>query len=191
MITLCMGIYNSVGTLPEVLKSIKGQMFDKFILFDNESTDKGVELVKESFPDVQVISFKHERRVLDNWCNLRLEMFKASDTDLTFCLDSDVVLPEGAIEELSKWVSDKVPVVGIPYSRPGHVQFGATIVKTSVGKQLKYDKRMGCDCLTCFNEISSMGLMIVNHPTMRAKHLRHQVINSRISPSKVYRSQRI
>jgi glycosyltransferase involved in cell wall biosynthesis len=186
-ITLCMGAYNSSDVLPKVLDGMLKQGIKTFICADNESTDESVELIKKWLPEAELFSFKHTPDFVENCRELRRQMAKRCKTKFLFYLDSDVVLPDGIIEQMANYwdTAEKPGCVSAKYGAVGaggHIQFGATLVETAIAQQMKLDDKTLCDCLNFKKEMEAMGLILYQPKEFVATHLRETIQSTSVNP---------
>jgi len=172
-ITVCMGLYNSAQDLPEVLAALKDQGEFVFRCFDNGSTDDSKKIVLAQFPDAIIKDFPFIER-MENIRELRRMSARDTDTEFIMLLDSDEVIPDKDLQALKDYfVAQKdCGACAIPIAQAqSHVQMGVTMMRAEVAKKLVLDSSMNCECLEAAAELAKMGLSMINHPTLIAKHL--------------------
>jgi glycosyltransferase involved in cell wall biosynthesis len=177
-ITLCLGAFNSAAWLPQVLAAAQKQLYDQIMLWDNASTDDTRAILTAFFPAVPITSHPQAEDRRANLVALRDYFYKNVTTPLLFMLDSDVVLPPGAITGALALLGSQVGAVGIPYPLKSgadapclHVLNGATLYRADLLRQVDWQHRIGCTCETTNIAIRRQGYQVLNHPTFRAEHL--------------------
>lgn len=92
--------YNGESFLPVCLNSLRKQTIREFktIVVDNGSTDKSVDILKESYTDFQLIELGENT----GFCHAVNEGIKACDTPYVILLNNDTEVEEDFVEELLK-----------------------------------------------------------------------------------------
>ena len=185
-LTVCIPTYNSAGTIKRSLDSLMRQEIrPRIIIYDNGSTDGTIELIEAMlrnnvYKDAD-ISFNKTTHVPGgkdkNICFMRFKLTELVNTEFLFFLDSDVMIPPGALKpillEMKKYKT--LGMLGLRYDdNPPHVKMGATILRTELAKKVKYAwDNQGCDCVHTAKQIRSMGhdVAFFNFAGERGKHL--------------------
>ena len=117
-LTLCMVNYNGEKYLEESLGSVftQRERFNEFLLIDNASEDKSIEIVRERFPAVKVI--KLDKNMGPDFA--RNTGFKEASSDLILFMDNDVSLalscPDGLLQAMKSYPSTAVAVPRVLYA---------------------------------------------------------------------------
>lgn len=108
MVSVVMPLYNSEGTIAKVLDAIFANTFKNFevIIVDDGSTDKSSEIAKK-YP---VKLFRQENAGQSKARNVGVNH---ADTDIIVFIDSDVIIPDYALEKIYNAFSRKgVEIIG-------------------------------------------------------------------------------
>jgi len=172
-ITIALGTYNSSKWLSETLKSVKQQGNYPLIVIDNSSTDNTPDILKSH--NIPFTTFPHTDKRRYNIKTLRTLQNQAVNTEYMLFLDSDVVLPENAINKAYEYLSTQSPdVVGVAirYSTGNHYAQGSLLVKTEYAKKVVYDvdNEIVCSCTELQKGIESQGKRFVFLPDLMAIH---------------------
>lgn len=103
-------------------------------------------------------------------------LIRRVQTEFTFNLDVDVLLPANFVEEsLKKFEDPKVVAVALNYERPqSHLAFGPSIWRTKILQKM-YDwehlKTDDCECVYMWNKLRKAGYKLETL-NMHAKHLK-------------------
>lgn len=83
-LTLCVICKDEENTIPKLLDSVQGDLFDQIVIVDTGSTDNTVEIVK-NYPKVKLYHFKW----INDFSAARNHSFSRADSDYIMWLDSD------------------------------------------------------------------------------------------------------
>jgi len=129
--------YNGEAVLSDTLKSVLKQDYpniDKIILADNASTDESVQLVRNRFPQVEIIQMSENRGPNP----ARNAVIKASKTDYILLMDNDITLASNVVTQLAEALQ-KYPNAGIAgaqirYAKdPEKIQYNAANIHYAGG----------------------------------------------------------
>jgi glycosyltransferase involved in cell wall biosynthesis len=113
-VSVCMPVYNGERFLREAIDSVLQQSFTdfEFIIVDNQSTDKTVEIIK-SYTDPRIKFFQNETNIglIPNW---NMAMSKASGQYMKVMPADDLIYPDNLkllLEVLDKDVNKRISMV--------------------------------------------------------------------------------
>jgi glycosyltransferase involved in cell wall biosynthesis len=180
-ITIVIGTYNSAEYLEETLLAAEKQNAYKIIACDNESTDDSRSILMAHKIPVVLLRHLPERR--DNIKSMRYLLTRMVETEYVFYLDSDVILPDFALEkalEFLKNQNDSVAGVGIQYTPANHVQQGALLVKTDLVRDFHYTLNHPelCSCDDLKNFLAEKNLSLLYVPDLASVHNKPSMVQA-------------
>jgi len=183
-LTICIPTYNAGHTIRQVLDRVSQQDIElQVLIYDNCSNDGTPEMI-EAMIKRQRYKFgikliKSEIRMMGaktvNIPYVRFKLCEEVETDYLFFLDSDVLIEPNCLKILfDEFINDKeVGLLGMRYEpKADHVQMGATLMKSSTAKKIKWRWDKDCDCKNCIKSLEAMELKARYNNDLMAKHLR-------------------
>lgn len=103
-VTIGITTYNSEGYILSCLESLYNQDYENFevVVLDNGSTDSSVTLIKESFPQVQVLSYPENV----GFSCAHNEIIRQSDSEFYACFNIDMVFEPNFLSELVRSIKE-------------------------------------------------------------------------------------
>lgn len=185
MITIAIPTWNSAGSIKQVVSRLHIQGVPLQVkIYDNMSEDGTPELVKKlieinafRFPVEVLIKQKMTEGLPGNLPYLRYLLCQDTETEYIFHLDSDVILPPNTIFDCLEFMNENPDMgcVAVMYEPlAGHIQIGASLMKTETAKKLEWRYVPGkCECWFIKEQIEKMNLKIQYHPRLTAYHMKY------------------
>lgn len=175
-VTVAIPTYNSMLSLPHALNALCKQNLPFKLLFADNGSDDGTDLWVGSpavagywrrlssgairdwrvLPRVPHIGSKYE-----NVAKAMSELARRTDTEYIFHLDSNVLLPPGALRDALAELKQATGTggLGVPFDfRSSHVQSGAVLMRTELARRIVYDVKGCCPCMCIRRSLEERGL---------------------------------
>ncbi|MFA6423037.1 MAG: glycosyltransferase family 2 protein [Patescibacteria group bacterium] len=161
--------YQGEKILPDCLKSVfrSSLLPEKVIIYDNNSQDNSIDIIKNKFPKVELIKGKENI----GFGRANNEAMKRSEADYILFMNNDVILDKNCAKILlNNFYDDKLaiinPIVFTGWKKNKNAKiysFGANINKSGFGYGL-YDTELDRTDLSCFSGACFMarGIIIKN-----------------------------
>jgi len=175
-LTVCIPTLDGSDTIQKAIKGLIPQGLDlKIIIMDNGSKDGTPEMIRKSIEnkfygnlDIEL----HEAGEIEggrpkNIAFIRKRLASKVDTKYMFWLDDDVKVPPYSLKMMLDMMQQnpKLGCMAIQYQpfNGNHVAIGATMMQSSVAKELTWSYLKGdpCECRGAFQEIKAKGLEVM------------------------------
>jgi glycosyltransferase involved in cell wall biosynthesis len=192
-LTVAIPTRNSMLTLPRVVQALYYQNVPFKLLFADNSTDGTGAYLRA--PEVKQYWRDRDPTTVRSWCVLpdpevagdkqariaqkRAYLAASVDTDYVFSLDSDIILPPGALRGLVEEFEQEEGLGGlaVPFGlSAGHVHDGALLMRTDVANQIDSDvleDECCCKCVSRYMDEHKMTLRYWSRGDS-ARHLRYE-----------------
>lgn len=184
-VTICIPTHNSLSTIKIVLGAFKFQdVYPKIIILENGSRDGTFEALaamirnrwfKKLKIDLQFFGSDVTLRKHQNLNMVRHHFCQHVTTPYLMFVDSDVLVPPYCIIPMLDHL-DKFPKIGmlalVCDVEAGHVQLGASVLRTELVKDLKWRRQdEECQCICAAKHLLVRGFSVENYTKTSARHL--------------------
>jgi len=189
-ISVCICAGNAWRTINPVLEAlwVQGLLVDLITSSDEKARDPTKVILKECGEwmtthrskainrYIYMGEYPHRDRLDNLQAHARRAMLEEVLTDYVFFLDADVLLDPGTLRRACN-IADGEPdgwgALCVQYNhRVDHEQWGATLMKTQVAKDVGFDGREFCGCVNLKRDLKAKGLEMKHIEGITAQHLK-------------------